>query len=147
MRRVIVCVRDPRNRTYTRFVARQHTILLVDDESSILDLWTRALITAGYNVIRAADALEAFERLEFHPTVAVCDVRMPGASGLWLAGMIRERSPDTAIVLATGDPCLPPAETLRPGIVAYILKPTSNDDLLAAIERGIVWSEHQRREA
>jgi CheY-like chemotaxis protein len=100
-----------------------YTVLIVDDEPSIVDVWTRILLVAGYDVVYAADATEALRVLDAaRVTVAICDVHMPGASGLWLADMIRERYPATAIVLASGDPLVPPGEALRPAVVAYIVK-------------------------
>ena len=116
-------------------------MLIVDDQPSIVDLWSRTLTNAGYRVARAADAFEALLELSrCRPGVAVCDVHLPGPSGLWLAEFLREQSPTTAIVLASGDPFVPPRETLRPGVVAYLLKPISREDLLAAVRMGLAWS-------
>ena len=117
------------------------TVLIVDDEPAILDLWSSFLVDAGYLVARAADAFDALRVLtSSRPTVAICDVHMPGPSGIWLADAIREQSPATAIILATGDPFVPPRETLRPAVVAYLLKPTCREELLDAVRTGVAWS-------
>jgi CheY-like chemotaxis protein len=117
------------------------TVLIVDDEAAILDLWSRFLVDAGYLVARAADAFDALRILtSSRPTVAICDVHMPGRSGIWLADAIREQSPGTAIILATGDAFVPPRETLRPAVVAYLLKPTCREELLDAVRTGVAWS-------
>jgi CheY-like chemotaxis protein len=76
--------------------------------------------------------------------VAICDVHLPGASGLWLAELIRREHPHTAIVLATGDATLPPRETLRASVVAYVVKPVVREELLAAVQTGIAWSAQQQ---
>ena len=123
-----------------------HTVLIVDDESSIVDVWTRILFVAGYDVVCAADAKEALRVLDAaRVTVAICDVHLPGASGLWLADMIRQQYPATAIVLASGDPLVPPGEALRPAVVAYIVKPVSREHLLTTVRTGIAWSLEKTR--
>ena len=122
-------------------LTRAHTILVVDDDASTLELWTRFLVDEGYLVARAADVFDALRVLSVsRPTVAICDVHLPGPSGVWLADVIREKSPTTAIVLVSGDPFVPPRETLRPAVVAYLLKPIALEQLLAAVESGIAWS-------
>jgi CheY-like chemotaxis protein len=122
----------------------RRTILVVDDQDSVRELWTRILRTEGYRVVAAADAFDAINLLSTNrPTVAVVDVHLPGPSGVWLADMIRERLPNTAIVLASGDPFVPPRETLKPAIVAYLVKPFSVEELLAAVMQGVIWS-HDR---
>jgi len=123
-----------------------HTVLIVDDERSILDLWTRMLADEGYLVARAVDAFDALRVLNTsRPTVAVLDVHLPGPSGVFLADLIREKSPLTAIVLASGDPFVPPRETLRPAVVAYLVKPIAREELLAAVKTGVEWSTDRRR--
>jgi DNA-binding NtrC family response regulator len=124
------------------------TVLVIDDEPSIRELWARILADAGYGVKSASTAVEAARLLTEAPTaVAICDVHLAGASGLWLAELIRREYPNTAIVLATGDAALPPRETLRPAVVAYVIKPVSRQDLLAAVETGIAWSVRQQARA
>jgi len=124
----------------------ERIVLIVDDQPSILELWSRILVEAGYPVARAADAFDALRVLATsRPMVAICDVHLPGPSGVWLAEMIREQSPTTAIVLASGDPFVPPRETLRHAVVAYILKPICREELLAAVRMGIAWSADRTR--
>lgn len=95
-------------------------------------------------VARAADVFDALRVLTVtQPTVAICDVHLPGPSGVWLADVIREKCPNTAIVLVSGDPFVPPRETLRPAVVAYILKPSSREELLAAVKAGVIWSSRK----
>ena len=47
--------------------------------------------------IRRCDLIE-----DSPPAVALCDIRMPGHDGLWLADRIRRDSPETAVIMATG---------------------------------------------
>ena len=122
-----------------------HTILVVEDDPSVGDLWARTLAGAGYVVRLAADAVEGARLLaDWQPSVAICDVHLPGASGLWLLDLIQHHFPTTAIVLATTDDELPPHEELRPAIVAYLLKPVGRDELLAAVETAVAWAVRAR---
>jgi DNA-binding NtrC family response regulator len=118
---------------------RGHTVLIVADEPWIVEAWTRILFVAGYDVLCAADASEALDVLdEARVTVAICDAKLPGASGLGI--VIRELYPATAIILASGGRRVPPAEALRPAVAAYIVKPVSRDQLLTTVRTGVAWS-------
>ena len=125
---------------------REHTVLIVDDEPWIVEVWTRILVVAGYDVVCAADANEALRVLdEARVTVAICDAQLRGASGLGIADMIREQSPATAIILASGGRRVPPPEALHPAVVAYIVKPVSREQLLTTVRTGVAWSLEKTR--
>lgn len=116
-------------------------ILIIDDEPSIQRLLRLFLEPAGYEVRTAGSAEEALAHVRNEaPLVAVCDVHLPGANGLWLADQIRSLTPTTAILLATGDPRVPPIETLRAGVIAYLLKPLMQPDLLKAVDEAVRWA-------
>jgi DNA-binding NtrC family response regulator len=117
-------------------------VLIVDDDEQVRHLLRRFLEPEGYEVIEARSAEEAVQRIESaEPSVAFCDVHMEGANGLWLAEQIRQLSPATALVLATGDTRVPPVESMRPGVVAYLLKPLSRKRVVAAVADGARWSD------
>jgi len=122
-----------------------HRVLIVDDDEKVRELLRRFLELDGYEVIEAGSAEEAVQRIESaSPSVALCDVHMAGANGLWLADRIRTVAPSTAIVLATGDTQVPPAETFRAGVVSYLLKPLRRARVIAAVADGVRWSEDAR---
>ena len=121
-------------------------ILIVDDDQPVRELLRRFLEPEGYRITHADTAEAAATIVErLAPAVAFCDLHMPTANGLWLADQIRAVSPATAIVLATGDSQVPAAETLRAGIVAYVLKPLSRARVVAAAAEGVQWSSAQKR--
>jgi len=120
------------------------SVLIVEDEPAIRDLWQRSLSAVGYQVTAVEDAQHALLALALFPYVALCDVHLPGSNGLWLADQIRIVSPTTAIVLATADEHIPPIESLRPGVVAYLLKPFTLQELQAAVKAGVRWSARRR---
>jgi DNA-binding NtrC family response regulator len=123
-------------------------VLIVDDDAKVRELIRRFLEPAGYDVIESETAEDAIRSVgEAAPAVAFCDMHMPGANGLWLADQIRAISPATAMVLATGDSGIAPAETLRPGIVAYLVKPLNGERVRAAAAEGVKWSSDARARA
>ena len=83
-----------------------HTILLVDDETTVRDGIGQALESAGYKVARCADGAEAISWLKLHatPSMMIGDVHMPGIDGFELRQRAREMRSDLAVLLITGDP-------------------------------------------
>src|SRR5512138_2823497 len=79
------------------------SVLVVDDEAGIRELIARWLIAGGYAVRTASNAEEALDGVRHRPpAVALCDIRMPGHDGIWLARHIRQQAPETAVIMATG---------------------------------------------
>ena len=119
-------------------------VLIVDDEPGVRAFLECLLVRAQYPTRVAASAEYAMDlvRLEA-PAVAVCDVHMPGVNGLRLADQIRDESPATAVILATGDGRIPAYESLKSGVIAYLLKPLDRDEFLSAVEAGLLWSVQQ----
>jgi DNA-binding response OmpR family regulator len=122
-------------------------VLVVDDEPAILKAVARIL--ARHVEVRAAHDSETALRMirDAQPSVLICDVHMPGGSGLSLAERVREIAPVTAIVFLTGDSELPRSATFARGVVAYLLKPFHANDLLDAVRAGERWSESHQKDA
>ena len=122
------------------------SVLIVDDENALRDLMTRWLESGGLSVTSACNAEEALGRLEpAAPAVALCDIRMPGRDGLWLAERIRLRCPETAVIIATGVQDVGPTiDSLRQGVVDYLTKPFGRDRLREAVARGLEWHRAAR---
>jgi DNA-binding NtrC family response regulator len=118
------------------------SVLIVDDDPRVRELLRRWLEPSGYALRFAENAHAAVAALsEERAEVIVCDVHMPGPNGLWLADRVRDIAPTTAIVLATGDSTVPPFESLRRAVVAYVLKPFQREQLVRAVSAGVEWSE------
>ena len=118
---------------------RDGYVLVVDDESAVRDFLRRCLQASGYAVKQAPSADEALELMHMAPaSVALCDIRMPGHDGLWLAEQLRAKWPRTAIVMATA---LEDRETVRQstalGAVDYLTKPIAAEHLLQVVSRAI----------
>ena len=125
------------------------SVLIVDDEPDVRNALKIFLRPSGHQVAEASDAQGALTLMagaEPVPQVVLCDVHLrDGPNGLWLADRIRERHPATAMILATGDATVPPVQSLRKGIVAYLVKPFRREDVLKAVEEGLKWSDAEAR--
>ena len=79
-------------------------ILVVEDDEDIRRFAVAVLEDAGYRVLTARDAVEAFVELERNPTISLMftDVVMPRIDGLMLADMARLRLPGLRVLYATG---------------------------------------------
>jgi FixJ family two-component response regulator len=64
---------------------------------------------------------------------------MPGEGGLWLTGQLRSKFPETAIVLATNDRSISSQISMQPGVVEYIAKPFTREQVLAAVRLAAGW--------
>lgn len=102
-----------------------HSVLVVDDDRALRRTVSSWIGSFGYQVQEAESADEALEAMAGAPAdIAVCDVNMAGKDGVWLAWRLRERYPQTAIVLATAlRDCETAVSSLRNDVVDYLLKP------------------------
>jgi CheY-like chemotaxis protein len=112
-------------------------ILVVDDEAVVREFLSRCLERGGYTVKQAGSAAEALETMVATPASAVlCDIRMPGQDGLWLADRLHTHWPKIPVVMATAiDDQQTVQQSRRLGAVDYISKPIKPDQLLQVIRR------------
>jgi response regulator RpfG family c-di-GMP phosphodiesterase len=123
-------------------------ILVVDDEPSIRDLFSEWLQVAGHTCVGAGTAAEALSvAARERADVALVDLRMPGESGVWLARRLREVREDLAIIMATGAQSFDAAvEGMRLGVLDYLLKPLTRQQLIDAVDRAVKQCEANARE-
>jgi nitrogen-specific signal transduction histidine kinase len=114
-------------------------VLYLDDEASLVNLTTRLLGRAGYEVegfTRPADAIAAFAADPGRFDVVVSDMNMPTATGLSVAAEILRLRPDVPVALISGfvtDELTARADAL--GVRAVIYKPNLTRDLVPLIGR------------
>lgn len=114
-------------------------ILIVDDEVSIQRMLGRLLEQYGYSCTLASNAKEARLRLEEKEfALILCDVNMPGESGLDLVKHVLDNYPHTAAVMVTGldNPQLASA-ALEIGAYGYILKPFESNEILINVANAL----------
>lgn len=114
-------------------------LLVVDDEPNITQALGRFLRSCGYEVETAASAPEALAALGRDKFVLmVCDVRMPGLSGVEMIPRALRLDPDLAVLMLSGVNDAPTATgALATGALDYLLKPVELGDLRQAIERAL----------
>jgi putative two-component system response regulator len=114
-------------------------ILLVDDESTIRIALSRFLRTRGFEVETADSgdaALEALRKSRY--SVMVCDLRMPGTSGLTVVPRALEIDHDLGIIMLTAvNDATSATDALSSGAFDYLTKPVELMDLQAAVERAL----------
>ncbi len=113
-------------------------LLVVEDEFLIRLMLSEALIDAGYEVLEAADADEALQRIaeatDRPPRVLLTDVQLPGTvNGHELASRIRARLPALPVIFMTGRPEPLAASASRRDVV--IAKPYLPSEVCAAVRR------------
>lgn len=114
-------------------------ILVVDDEEAIRRLIGYLLSSHGYPVDFAADAREARKKLEAQPfALMLCDVNMPGESGMDLVRDILAEQPHTAAIMITGldSPVLANA-AIEVGAFGYIIKPFESNEVLINVANAL----------
>jgi putative two-component system response regulator len=115
-------------------------ILIVDDDPVARELLRSLLAEAGYSCLVAGDAVEARVRLAEGPfSVLVCDVQLPGESGLELArDLLRTGREDTAVVMVTVDGDVSVAESaIALGAHGWITKPVRPVELLTSVASAV----------
>ncbi len=114
-------------------------ILVVDDDEIILTSLSEFLRLEGYGVETASSFQEASAHLGAGAfRVVIADVSMPDVDGFELLKMIRNRYPDTAVIMITGYGTIESAvEAIKRGAFDYLTKPIIDDEIKLTIERAL----------
>ncbi|TFG50170.1 MAG: sigma-54-dependent Fis family transcriptional regulator, partial [Gemmatimonadales bacterium] len=135
-------------------MTQKPSVLVIDDESGILDTLRILLKKEGFEVSTAQGGkagLEAIRTSDFD--LVLSDVRMPQVTGLDILTAVRERDQMTPVILMTAQASLQTAiAAVNAGAYYYIQKPFSNDELVAILRRACefravrVENKHLRQE-
>jgi putative two-component system response regulator len=118
-----------------RVVPQQTSVLIVDDVALIRLSLKHILTRSGYRCREAEDVAGALAVLDEDTIdLVLCDIQMPGASGLDFVKAIQPRIPDTSVVMVSA---LQDAETaiecLQEGAYGYVLKPYQPREILVQV--------------
>ncbi len=118
------------------------SVLVIDDESGILDTLRILLKNEGFSAHVALGGKQGLEQIEaLSPDIILSDVRMPMVGGLDVLSAARRHDPDTPVILMTAQATLQSAmQAVNDGAYYYIQKPFRNDDLVAILRRA---AEHR----
>lgn len=125
-------------------------ILVVDDDEVVRLSYLRSLANTQWIVESTRDgndALRAMEEKGFD--VVLLDLRMPGKDGMEVLKAIKDKWPETEVVIITGYPSIETVkEAVRLGVCDYLAKPVGPDDVFNAANDAVMqkkWTLHRER--
>lgn len=112
-------------------------VLIVDDEPAIRQVLAAHVGKAGHSVSQAGNGTAAFERLSKGDVdVAICDIQMPGISGLELLRRARAAGIDTSFIMMTAYASVDTAiEAIKAGATDYMIKPLRNEEIMHRLQK------------
>ncbi|VAW73694.1 hypothetical protein MNBD_GAMMA14-1224, partial [hydrothermal vent metagenome] len=112
-------------------------ILIIDDELAIRQVLAAELRREDYTVDDVGDGETALEYLLTDEIdIAICDVRMPGISGVDVLRKVREAGIDTSFLLMTAFASVDTAiESMKLGAFDYLVKPVRSEEVLHQIRQ------------
>jgi DNA-binding NtrC family response regulator len=115
----------------------QPAVLVIDDESGILDTLRILLKKEGYEVATAQGGKAGLDAIRSgSPDIVLTDVRMPQFTGLDILQAVKEQDAMTPVILMTAQASLQSAiQAVNAGAFYYLQKPFANDELLAILRR------------
>jgi CheY-like chemotaxis protein len=113
-------------------------ILIVEDEPSVLNLYRYLLTDGGYSVATAQSGPEAMEKLSEGFDLVLTGLKMEDMDGMETLELVKERSPETAVIVVTDYVTLDSAiEAIRRGADDYINRVGSITKLLPSVEKAL----------
>ena len=117
----------------------RNTILVIDDEPNILTTVRRSLDLEGYHVVVASGGAAGLAKLAEHDVdLVLLDVMMPGETGLAVLPKIRAASPESIVIMMSGNATIDTAvQATKGGAHDFIEKPLSGDKLLLTVQNAL----------
>ena len=117
--------------------ARSTTVLVVEDDPAIRELYRAALVAARYEVVIATDGLSALTLIDRQlPDVIVLDLGLPRVTGWDVYRDLRARPETEAlpVIIATGSE---PRDIREEDVAAFLRKPVDPDALASAVDQAV----------
>ena len=107
-------------------------VLIIDDEEKLRTLLSKIISLEGFEVLEAGDGKKALQKLETNDIdVVICDVKLPGGSGVELSKAIKEKFPLIEIILLTAYGNIPDSvQAIKNGAFDYITKGDDNNRII-----------------
>jgi two-component system response regulator RegA len=116
-------------------IGEDRTLLLVDDDEAFLRRLAKAMEKRGFEVETALSVADGRAiAMARTPAYAVCDLRLEDGNGLDVVEVIRERRPDSRVVVLTGYGAIATAvAAVKIGATDYLSKPADANDIINAL--------------
>ena len=120
-------------------MSNKNRILIVDDDEVVRRSYLRSLESTSCQVAAASDGEEALQTMEQSPfDVVLLDMRMPGQDGLSVLRTIKQKWPDSEVVIITGYPTVDSAkQAVQLGAYDYVAKPVGPQDVINVTDRAM----------
>ncbi|MEI6825809.1 MAG: sigma-54 dependent transcriptional regulator [Desulfuromonadales bacterium] len=114
-------------------------ILVIDDDASLRRVLEYNLQDAGYQVFSAACGEEGLAIFaEEAPALVISDMKMPGMDGMQVLKAVKERSPETLVIMVTAFGTVDVAvDAMKAGAYDYITKPFNRDELRLTVAKAL----------
>ncbi len=115
------------------------SLLLVDDDPSLLRLLSMRLENEGYQVLTADNAERALSLLNTKAiSLVITDLRMPDTDGMALFEQINHRRPGLQVIIMTAHGSIPDAvDATQRGVTGFLTKPLDHDQLRTMLDRAL----------
>jgi len=120
------------------YVNKSYRILVVDDEETIIRLYTRILEGSGHTVGVAKSGQEAIAQVQENKfDLVFLDLKLPDDEGIEILKKIKDKLEWAPVIIATAHPSLKSSiDAIKTGgVYEYMIKPFKGPDLLVAIKR------------
>ena len=114
-------------------------VLVVDDEDIVRMSYAATLARSRCDALTAQGGEEALRAMEREPfEVVLLDLRMPDRDGMSVLRSLKEKWPESEVVMVTGYPSVETAkQAVRLGAFDYLAKPVGPDEILHAVDGAI----------
>lgn len=118
----------------------KHQVLVLDDEADVRTAIRLQLKDTRFEILEAENVQQAIGLLGDNAIsidVIICDVRMPGISGVEAVATFQREYPTTPVIVLTGFPDVALAVDFmkKKDVVDYLIKPVDKDKLIAVVEQ------------
>ena len=126
-------------------MSNNKSILIIDDDKFILDVFSRILKNQGYNVDTAETGQKALEKLKTKKfDLAIIDMILPDTNGTRLIPKMNEIQPEIKKIVLTGYPSAADSnKTKKQGVNAYLIKPVKSEKIIETITKSLKQQKQQ----